>query len=150
MVKNDKKLFKTNKTEQEISDFVFQIQSTIDDSIVLVCRGNKMKTIECFFDEISAVLQFPYYFSGNGNSFNECICDLTWIFRKKIFVFITRSEQVASEKSYDFLQFFERSVVEVPSFSLQYDQEDKDVYYIFQNIDQDFPLFEGKELSDFI
>ncbi|MDI2111707.1 barstar family protein [Commensalibacter nepenthis] len=150
MIKENERLFKTNKTEQEISNLTLQINYHYHDCIGLVCRGDRMKTWQGFANELSAVLQFPYYFSNNGNSLSECICDLDWICKRKIFVFITNAEQILIEESYGFLHYFERSVEEVPIDSLKYYNEEKHVYYIFQNIDQDFPLFEDKELSDFI
>ena len=42
-------------------------------------RGRKSQTVRDFFNEISAVLQFPHYFGENGAAFDECITDLDWI-----------------------------------------------------------------------
>ncbi|MDI2112204.1 barstar family protein [Commensalibacter nepenthis] len=150
MIKEYKNLLQTHKSFEEIWQFVLDIKSNDKDSVVLICRGDRMKVWKTFCDEISAVLQFPYYYSGAEGSFDECICDLAWIFEKRIFVFFTNADKILSEESYNFLSYFEKSSIEVPIDSMKYDNEEKHVYYIFQNIDQDFPLFEDKELSDFI
>lgn len=42
-------------------------------------RGRKMLTYQGLFDECSAALQFPWYFGENGNAFDECITDLSWL-----------------------------------------------------------------------
>jgi hypothetical protein len=38
-----------------------------------------MRTYESFFDEFGAALQFRWYFGENGNAFDECITDLSWL-----------------------------------------------------------------------
>jgi hypothetical protein len=42
-------------------------------------RGRKMTTYQGLFDECAAALQFPWYFGENGNAFDECIADLSWL-----------------------------------------------------------------------
>jgi hypothetical protein len=39
-------------------------------------RGRKMRTVAGFYDEVAAVLQFPYYFGENWDAFDECLQDL--------------------------------------------------------------------------
>ena len=51
-------------------------------------RGKRCKTEKLFFNEISASLQFPYYFGENWAALDECLCDLEWICFKKLFVVI--------------------------------------------------------------
>lgn len=149
MLEKENKLFKTNKTAKEISNCICKINFSCDSSIGLLCRGERMQTWKGFSNEISAVLQFPYYFSGGFDSLHECIRDLDWILKKRIFVFITNSDQMLVDESRDFINLFEDSSIEVPIDSMQYNNEERHVYYIFQNMDQDFPLFEDKELSEF-
>ena len=48
-------------------------------SVIRTVRGIKSKTVETFFDEVSAALQFPYYFGHNWAAFEECIVDLDWV-----------------------------------------------------------------------
>ena len=47
--------------------------------IVRLVRGRKMRTAEGLFDEVSAALQFPYYFGENWSAFDECLTDMDWL-----------------------------------------------------------------------
>jgi len=42
-------------------------------------RGKKMASYSDMFDEVSAALQFPWYFGGNSAAFDECMADLSWL-----------------------------------------------------------------------
>ncbi|WP_273544069.1 barstar family protein [Cellulomonas fulva] len=42
-------------------------------------RGRKMRTVGGLFDEVSAALQFPYYFGENWPAFDECLADMDWL-----------------------------------------------------------------------
>ncbi len=42
-------------------------------------RGRKAATAAEFFNEISAALQFPDYFSENWDALNDCVHDLAWL-----------------------------------------------------------------------
>ena len=55
---------------------------------VRLLRGPKMRTIQTFFDEIAAVLQFPWYFGENGNALDECLTDLSWLPPKDGYVLV--------------------------------------------------------------
>jgi hypothetical protein len=46
---------------------------------VRIVRGRKMRGYQGLFDEFSAALQFPWYFGENGNAFDECLADLSWL-----------------------------------------------------------------------
>lgn len=46
---------------------------------VRVVRGHKMRTVDSLFDEVSAALQFPYYFGENWAAFDECLADMDWL-----------------------------------------------------------------------
>ena len=47
--------------------------------IVRFVRGKKAETVSDFYDEISAAMQFPFYFGGNWDAFADCIGDLEWL-----------------------------------------------------------------------
>lgn len=38
-----------------------------------------MRTVGNLFDEVSAALQFPYYFGENWSAFDECLADMDWL-----------------------------------------------------------------------
>lgn len=42
-------------------------------------RGDRCRTRAALFDEVSAALQFPFYFGCNWDAFDECLSDLDWI-----------------------------------------------------------------------
>ncbi|WP_265338698.1 barstar family protein [Cellulomonas gilvus] len=42
-------------------------------------RGRKMRNVSTLFDEVSAALQFPYYFGENWGAFDECLADMDWL-----------------------------------------------------------------------
>src|SRR5688500_5282014 len=48
-------------------------------SVIRTVRGKKSRTVSAFFDEVSAALQFPYYFGENWAAFDEMIVDLEWL-----------------------------------------------------------------------
>lgn len=47
--------------------------------VVRTVRGPKMRTTAALADELSAALQFPWYFGGNFNAIEECLTDLDWL-----------------------------------------------------------------------
>jgi len=68
-------------TEAESCDLVAELSKAAANPRV-VCRrirGNKARTVQSWFDECSAALQFPCYFGENWNAFDECITDLQWL-----------------------------------------------------------------------
>ncbi|NNH72013.1 barstar family protein [Nocardia uniformis] len=50
--------------------------ATPDDYAAREVRGSRMRTVAGVFDEFAAALQFPYYFGGNKDAFDECLRDL--------------------------------------------------------------------------
>jgi RNAse (barnase) inhibitor barstar len=46
---------------------------------VRLLRGQNMETMDCFYDELAAALQFPLYFGRNWNALKECLLDLDWM-----------------------------------------------------------------------
>jgi hypothetical protein len=55
---------------------------------VRIVRGRKMLGYQGLFDEFSAALQFPWYFGENGNAFDECLADLSWLPPQSGYVFV--------------------------------------------------------------
>jgi hypothetical protein len=46
---------------------------------VRLLRGQNMETMDCFYNELAAALQFPLYFGRNWNALKECLLDLDWM-----------------------------------------------------------------------
>jgi len=42
-------------------------------------RGWRMRQRDGVFEQFAALLQFPRYFGGNWNAFNDCVGDLDWL-----------------------------------------------------------------------
>jgi hypothetical protein len=54
-------------------------KNTSPNRTVRLIRGEKMKTKEGFFDEVSAAFQFPVSFGYNWAGFTEYMGDLDWL-----------------------------------------------------------------------
>jgi len=54
------------------------------------------------------------------------------------------------DESRNFISLFKDSVIDVPIDSMKYNNEERYVYYIFQNTNQDFPLFENQDISKIV
>lgn len=52
-------------------------------------RGRKARTVNHFFDECSAALQFPPYFGENWDACYDCLADLSWLHADGVIVCIT-------------------------------------------------------------
>ena len=61
-------------------------------------RGSRCRTETDFFREISASLQFPYYFGENWAALDECLCDLEWLRFEKLLIIIDDYSQLFSSK----------------------------------------------------
>ncbi len=64
----------------ELTTLAWRLQRTsFSAGVVRVVRGQKMRTESSLFNEISAALQFPYYFGENWDALDECLNDLEWL-----------------------------------------------------------------------
>lgn len=69
----------TATDESAFADLYLRLADSHRNAVIRMVRGKKCKTVEGFFDEIAAALQFPYYFGENWAAFEECITDLDWL-----------------------------------------------------------------------
>lgn len=64
----------------QVDEYVAKVRYAAEQRLaVVVLRGCKMKTLDRFYDELSAALQFPLYFGRNWNALDECLGDLEWL-----------------------------------------------------------------------
>ena len=63
----------------EADNLYLQLSAQNKKAVIRRVRGKKSKTVDDFFNEVSAALQFPLYFGENWNAFNDCINDLEWL-----------------------------------------------------------------------
>jgi hypothetical protein len=64
------------------SDFFnlgWQIRLKNERHVTRIIRGSHGQTLDDFYAESAAALQFPYYFGENWDAYNDCIRDLAWI-----------------------------------------------------------------------
>lgn len=65
--------------ERAVDDFVVSGQHLGSAPVTRIMRGNRCADIGRLFQEWAAALQFPYYFGGNWDAFEECLGDLNWL-----------------------------------------------------------------------
>ena len=66
-------------THSILTDGVLSFRQRHPEAVCIFLRGKRMMTAHDLFDEFAAALQFPYYFGYNGNAFDECLTDLSWL-----------------------------------------------------------------------
>jgi hypothetical protein len=82
-------------TAAELCDHVAEsLKATKVHVVYRRIRGNKARTVQGWFDECSAALQFPCYFGENWNAFDECITDLEWLPADAYVLVITNGSQL--------------------------------------------------------
>lgn len=81
-----------------VTDYARKISRELGtDFSIKFLRGNKMRSWQALFDEVSAALQFPYYFGENLNAFDECIADLEWLNARGYFLVILKADEVLAD-----------------------------------------------------
>ena len=70
-------------------------------------RGRRCGTKRGLLQEWAAALQFPYYFGGNWDAFEECINDLDWIPAEHYVLFVTHTNHLLNTSERDFAIFAE-------------------------------------------
>jgi hypothetical protein len=77
-------------THSDLTNLAWKLQrTTLAPGVVRFIRGKKLRTEQGLFDELSAALQFPYYFGENWDALSECINDLEWLPAKAYLLVIT-------------------------------------------------------------
>jgi RNAse (barnase) inhibitor barstar len=87
-------------TERDIDNLALElILDGFPRVAVRVMRGSKMQTTKDLFNEVSAALQFPYYFGFNWDALDECVNDLDWMPESAYVLIFTHLDQIlAAEK----------------------------------------------------
>lgn len=76
----------TSFSHEELYNIMYNAAK--EGSYTAYVRGKRCKSETTFFREISASLQFPWYFGENWAAFDECICDLEWLCFERILIVI--------------------------------------------------------------
>lgn len=64
-----------------------------------------MHNEQALFDELSAALQFPYYFGENWDALDECLSDLSWLQGRHYVIIVTEAEHVLKHAPDEFKTF---------------------------------------------
>jgi hypothetical protein len=69
--------------------------------VARVIRGSKMRTVDGFFDELAAALQFPAYFGENWPALQECLTDLMWLRGPAYLLVVADSDRLFQDEPID-------------------------------------------------
>ena len=71
-----------------------------DSSEIIIAKidGKKSKTLAKFYKTIGKELNFPEYFGGNLDAFDEMINDLTWLEHEAAIIIITNLEELLADE----------------------------------------------------
>jgi hypothetical protein len=71
---------------------------------ILRVAGERGKSIDTprFMNEVSASLQFPYYFGHNWSAFRDCVNDLSWLRGASFLIIFDAAQHLLSESDDDF------------------------------------------------
>lgn len=74
---------------------------------VRTVRGAKMRSTAALMSEVSAALQFPYYFGENWAALDECLADMEWLLPcKAIVLLVCDAELVLVDEGAEALEAF--------------------------------------------
>ena len=65
---------------QEVDQYIAKVRYEAGQRLTaIVLRGSNMQSMDRFYDELAAALQFPLYFGRNWNALYESLVDLEWL-----------------------------------------------------------------------
>jgi len=91
-------------TPSEVYDLMFGWKPKHPEWDILRVGGERLKSIDKprFMNEVSAALQFPYYFGHNWDAFRECVNDLSWLNGASFLIIFDSAQYLLSESDDDF------------------------------------------------
>ena len=92
--------------ESDMTNTLWAWERQVPGLVQRMGRGQKCRTARGLYDEISAALQFPYYFGENAAALDECLRDLVWLPAKAFVVGILHADELlADEEAGSFARF---------------------------------------------
>jgi RNAse (barnase) inhibitor barstar len=85
-----------------VADYIFAWTSAHLQWDVRRIRSTKSANDACFFDELAAAVQFPYYFGHNWDAVWDCITDLNWLHGSSFVFIFDEAEYLLSESDRGF------------------------------------------------
>lgn len=154
----DDKLFKLGKPtfyiipmqENQFTDLWLQLLLHHKEAVIRVIRGSKSRSVLKFFDEISAALQFPYYFGENWPAFDECITDLDWVEGDAYLLMVRNAELLLDEDEDEDFRILVRSLTEAnelwltPNLYIPRTRQPTPFHVLFQCSESDIAEFSQK------
>ena len=89
--------------DRQLDSFISAIQHEHPpgDWEVRVLRGERMVTWDGMLDEVSAALQFPFYFGRNAPALLDCLSDLAWMPSPCIVLVVTHVDEMLADAQGD-------------------------------------------------
>lgn len=82
-------------------------------TVARVVRGPKCRAAEGLFDEFAAAWQFPPYFGGNWDAFEECLADLEWLRASAYVLVVADATQLLDDEPPDRFRLFVEVVADI-------------------------------------
>jgi hypothetical protein len=79
-----------------------RLLQTPEEGVTRFIRGARCKSEEGCLQEWAAALQFPYYFGGNWDAFDECMHDLSWLKSTAYTLVITNADKLLADEQKEF------------------------------------------------
>ncbi len=96
-------VFKSEGEINHIIEYTNTILKMKDGACLFVMNGEKMKSLNGFYNELTKVLKFPDYFGRNFNALDECMSDLEWLDFSACVLVVTDVQLVFEEESSDLI-----------------------------------------------
>jgi RNAse (barnase) inhibitor barstar len=92
--------------EEEI-DSLIQKERQKKATTVHIVRGHRCATKASLFNEWAAALQFPAYFGGNWDAFEDCLNDLGWLNGSSHIIAVTNVDRILTRSRSEWRTFVE-------------------------------------------
>ena len=92
-------------SDSDLCDCGWKISADEPTTAVRFVRGNKMRTLDGLFNEVSAACQFPYYFGENYAALAECLGDLDWLNASRFVLIVSRFSEVLADEPIEMAAF---------------------------------------------
>ena len=96
-------VFKSEGEINHIIEYTNTILKMKDGACLFVMNGEKMKSLNGFYNELTKVLKFPDYFGRNFNALDECMSDLEWLDFSACVLVVTDVQLVFEDESSDLI-----------------------------------------------
>lgn len=87
----------TTADDSDFENLYLQLIISHKEAIIRKIRGHKCRTVDRFFSEVGAALQFPWYFGENWAAFDECINDLDWMESRAYLLLVSSANLLLNE-----------------------------------------------------